>query len=151
MSCSKHIKHYFWNSMELKCFFSRGFTTKWFLFLFPASLHIIVQYRLALSVSDANVNTDHITSGIVSDSNVSDWAVGPHFRYYAMVPCSSVVLIWVCVNIVFIHTLASRTPFHKAVVATTHVTILSTSIHLIWIEMYSAVWKQHLENKLKLL
>ena len=24
-----HIKDYFWNSMELKCFFSCGFTTRW--------------------------------------------------------------------------------------------------------------------------
>ena len=35
----------------------------------------------------ANVNKDHITSEtlhIVSDSNVSDSAVGPHFRYYVI-------------------------------------------------------------------
>ena len=39
-------------------------------FLYPACLHMCaLQYRLALSVSDANVNKDHITSGIVSDSN----------------------------------------------------------------------------------
>ena len=52
-----HIKDCLWNSMELKGFLSCWLYHKVSSFLFPASSHTCsLQYRLALSVSDANVN-----------------------------------------------------------------------------------------------
>ena len=58
-------------------------------FLFPASLHTCsLQCRLALSVSDANVNTDHITSKtrrtlflIATLRQGRGRKASPHFRY----------------------------------------------------------------------
>ena len=66
--------------MELKCFFSHGFTTRWVHFLYPDFLHILspVQRQLWVLAMLANVNTDHITSKtmrIVSDT--ATFLIGP--------------------------------------------------------------------------
>jgi len=84
-----HIKDSLWNSMELKLFLSLRFTTRWVPFYFLLLHTCSLQYRLALSVSHANVNTDHITSRtrlIVSDSNVSDWPVGVKPAHILVMP-----------------------------------------------------------------
>ena len=67
--------------MELKCFFYHKVSS----FFIPCFLNTCaLQYRLALRVSDANVNKDEITSkntsGIVSDSN-SLWVHHPKLRH----------------------------------------------------------------------